>query len=130
MNNIEIDFSLKVSSGEETTFITEGSYEKNKDIVKINFIEQTDLPSNTTVYIYNNRVIIKREGVLKMNMIYIEGEETTVNLITDFNYQLTMRNFTRTLEITDNGILIKYQTETDLEQDITHTLSIKWKNIN
>lgn len=130
MNNIEIDFSLYVSSGEGTSFITEGIYEKNKDIIKIKFIEQTDIPSNTTVYIYNNRVIIKREGSLKMNMIYIQGEETTVNLVTDFDYQLTMRNYTKKLEITENSILIEYQTETDLEQDITHTLSIKWNNIN
>lgn len=130
MSKIEIKFDLRVSSGESTSFITEGSCEKTKDFTKLCFIEQTDLLANTEVYIYNNKVIIKRSGQIKMEMTYIEGEESIVYLMTDFNYQLSMRNFTQKLEITDSSIVVVYQTETDIEQGVTHTLCLKWSNIN
>lgn len=130
MSKIEINFNLSVSNGEITSFITNGSYEKNNNIIKICFIEQTDIAANTEVYIYDNKVIIKRYGQIQMDMTYIENEETMVNLTTDFNYQLSMRNFTHKLNINQDNILIIYQTETDIEQQLTHTLCLKWSNIN
>lgn len=130
MKKVEINFNLTVSNGEETSFITEGTYEKLAEFVKLCFIEQTDIAARTEVYIYNNRVEIKRDGSIKMNMVYIEKEETTVNLITDFNYQLEMINFTHKLKITENNILIEYQTETDMEQNVIHCLYLMWTDLN
>ena len=57
------------------------------------------------------------------------GMDTTLYLTTNFNYQLSMNNYTKYLEIDENSLQIVYQTETDKEQNVTHNLSLKWSDI-
>lgn len=127
--NIEVDFNLSVTNGETTSFVTDGIYEKYDEFIMISFIEQTDILSKTSVYIYNDKVIIKRDGQIKMEMTYILGVETIVSLTTDFNYQLSMRNYTQRLIIKEDQIEVVYQTETDVEQNVVHKLCLKWSNV-
>ena len=62
-----------------------------------------------------------------MTMEYVENEITTVYMKTDFNYELSMNNFTKRLIIGEDFIDVIYQTETDKEENLTHNLVIKWK---
>ena len=39
-------------------------------------------------------------------------------------------SFTHEMKILENSLYIVYQTETDKEQNITHTLTLKWEKIN
>lgn len=129
MKKIEIDFKLSVSDGSMTSFITDGIYEEFDDYIKISFIEETEIKANTSIDIYKDRVIIKRVGKINMEMEYIMGMDTTLYLTTNFNYQLSMNNYTKYLEIDENSLQIVYQTETDKEQNVTHNLSLKWFDI-
>lgn len=128
--NVEIDFQLLVSDGSSTSFITNGKYHIQEEFKTLTFIEQTDLKSLTKIYIYTDKVVIKRTGKIQMDMSFSLKETTMVNLKTDFAYELQMNNYTKYLQITPDQIQAIYQTETDKEQNITHNLMIKWKNVN
>lgn len=130
MRNVEINFSLEATDGSNVLFTTNGTLEQINNILRLQFIEQTELKANTIVDIYQDKVIIKRSGPVEMQMEYIMNEDTIAHLTTDFNYQLSMNNHTDYLEINDNQIQIVYQTEFDKEQKITHKLVIKWTLIN
>lgn len=130
MKKIEVDFKLLVSDGSMTSFITEGLYEEFDDYIEISFTEETQIKANTKVDIYKDKVMIQRMGEINMEMEYIMGMDTTLHLTTDFNYQLSMNNYTKYLEISENSLQIVYQTETDKEQNLTHNLFLKWADIN
>lgn len=127
---INVDFSLAVSDGSVTSFQTNGMIEHFKDMMRICFLEVSEIKAMTTVDIYNDKVSIKRVGAIKMYMEYIEGQTSKVSLDTDFNYHIDMDSFTYKLDILENSLYIMYQTETDKEQNITHTLTLKWEKIN
>mgnify|MGYP000797389680 FL=1 len=126
MKKIEVDFKLLVSDGS----ITDGLYEEFDDYIEISFTEETQIKANTKVDIYKDKVMIQRMGEINMEMEYIMGMDTTLHLTTDFNYQLSMNNYTKYLEINENSLQIVYQTETDKEQNLTHNLFLKWADIN
>ena len=130
MKKIEVDFNLLVSDGSMTSFITDGLYEEFDDYIEISFTEETQIKANTKVDIYKDKVMIQRMGEINMEMEYIMGMDTTLHLTTDFNYQLSMNNYTKYLEINENSLQIVYQTETDKEQNLTHNLFLKWADIN
>ncbi len=130
MQNIEIDFKLYVSDGSMTSFITEGTYEDLGEYRSISFVEDTTIKANTTIDIYQERVLIKRLGEMNMTMEYIMGMDTTLYLTTNFNYDISMNNYTSFLEITEDTINIIYQTQIDKEQNLTHNLFLKWHFIN
>ena len=130
MKKIEVDFKLLVSDGSMTSFITYGLYEEFDDYIEISFTEETQIKANTKVDIYKDKVMIQRMGEINMEMEYIMGMDTTLHLTTDFNYQLSMNNYTKYLEINENSLQIVYQTETDKEQNLTHNLFLKWADIN
>mgnify|MGYP002530673569 FL=1 len=113
-----------------TSFITDGLYEEFDDYIEISFTEETQIKANTKVDIYKDKVMIQRMGEINMEMEYIMGMDTTLHLTTDFNYQLSMNNYTKYLEINENSLQIVYQTETDKEQNLTHNLFLKWADIN
>ena len=130
MKKIEVDFKLLVSDGSMTPLITDGLYEEFDDYIEISFTEETQIKANTKVDIYKDKVMIQRMGEINMEMEYIMGMDTTLHLTTDFNYQLSMNNYTKYLEINENSLQIVYQTETDKEQNLTHNLFLKWADIN
>ena len=130
MKKIEVDFKLLVSDGSMKSFITDGLYEEFDDYIEISFTEETQIKANTKVDIYKDKVMIQRMGEINMEMEYIMGMDTTLHLTTDFNYQLSMNNYTKYLEINENSLQIVYQTETDKEQNLTHNLFLKWADIN
>ena len=130
MKEVFIDFNLSVSDGANTSFTTIGTYEIKDDIINICFVEETDLKANTSLYIYQDRIKIKRSGPLMMESEFIMEEATTIKITADFGYQLAMNNYTNYLEINENSIQIIYQTEMDKEQKLTHNLTIKWSDVN
>ncbi len=124
---VEVDFQLLVSDGSSTSFITEGILEERIDYKFLSFIEQSDIKALTKIKIYKDKVLLERNGSICMKMEYILNESTTVYMKTDFNYELSMNNYTKYLNVQDNFIQIIYQTEMDIEQDITHNLMIHWQ---
>lgn len=127
MKNVEIEFNLYVSDGSKTSFITDGKYIEFDNFKRINFIEETEIKADTYVDIYKDKILLDRRGTIHMTMEYIENETTTVYMKTDFNYELSMNNFTKRLIIGEDYIDVIYQTETDKEENLTHNLVIKWK---
>lgn len=127
MKNVEIEFNLYVSDGSKTSFITDGKYIEFDNFKRINFIEETEIKADTYVDIYKDKILLDRRGTIHMTMEYIENEITTVYMKTDFNYELSMNNFTKRLIIGEDYIDVIYQTETDKEENLTHNLVIKWK---
>ena len=127
MKNVEIEFNLYVSDGSKTSFITDGKYIEFDNFKRINFIEETEIKADTYVDIYKDKILLDRRGTIHMIMEYIENETTTVYMKTDFNYELSMNNFTKRLIIGEDYIDVIYQTETDKEENLTHNLVIKWK---
>lgn len=127
MKNVEIEFNLYVSDGSKTSFITDGKYIEFDNFKRINFIEETEIKADTYVDIYKDKILLDRRGTIHMTMEYIENETTTVYMKTDFNYELSMNNFTKKLIIGEDYIDVIYQTETDKEENLTHNLVIKWK---
>lgn len=127
MKNVEIEFNLYVSDGSKTSFITDGKYIEFDNFKRINFIEETEIKADTYVDIYKDKILLDRRGTIHMTMEYIENETTTVYMKTDFNYELSMNNFTNRLIIGEDYIDVIYQTETDKEENLTHNLVIKWK---
>ena len=109
MKKIEVDFKLLVSDGSMTSFTTDGLYEEFDDHIEISFTEETQIKANTKVDIYKDKVMIQRMGEINMEMEYIMGMDTTLHLTTDFNYQLSMNNYTKYLEISENSLQIVYQ---------------------
>lgn len=126
MVNIEVDFNLIVSDGNNTSFKTDGTYEKFDDFERLTFVELTDIKATTYVDIYADRIKLVRDGVIKMDMEYNLKCDTLVKLVTDFNYELSMNCTTLFLEKRYKEIKVIYQTESDKEQNITHNLLIKW----
>jgi uncharacterized beta-barrel protein YwiB (DUF1934 family) len=127
MKNVEIEFNLYVSDGSKTSFITDGKYIELDNFKRINFIEETEIKADTYVDIYKDKILLDRRGTIHMTMEYVENEITTVYMKTDFNYELSMNNFTKRLIIGEDFIDVIYQTETDKEENLTHNLVIKWK---
>lgn len=127
MKNVEIEFNLYVSDGSKTSFITDGKYIEFDNFKRINFFEETEIKADTYVDIYKDKILLDRRGTIHMTMEYIENETTTVYMKTDFNYELSMNNFTKRLIIGEDYIDVIYQTETDKEENLTHNLVIKWK---
>ena len=127
MKNVEIEFNLYVSDGSKTSFITDVKYIEFDNFKRINFIEETEIKADTYVDIYKDKILLDRRGTIHMTMEYIENETTTVYMKTDFNYELSMNNFTKRLIIGEDYIDVIYQTETDKEENLTHNLVIKWK---
>ena len=127
MKNVEIEFNLYVSDGSKTSFITDGKYIEFDNFKRINFIEETEIKADTYVDIYKDKILLDRRGTIHMTMEYIENETTTVYMKTDFNYELSMNNFTKRLITGEDYIDVIYQTETDKEENLTHNLVIKWK---
>lgn len=127
MKNVEIEFNLYVSDGSKTSFITDGKYIEFDNFKRINFNEETEIKADTYVDIYKDKILLDRRGTIHMAMEYIENETTTVYMKTDFNYELSMNNFTKRLIIGEDYIDVIYQTETDKEENLTHNLVIKWK---
>ena len=125
MKNVEIEFNLYVSDGSKTSFITDGKYIEFDNFKRINFIEETEIKADTYVDIYKDKILLDRRGTIHMTMEYIENETTTVYMKTDFNYELSMNNFTKRLIIGEDYIDVIYQTETDKEENLTHNLVIK-----
>ncbi len=127
MKNVEIEFNLYVSDGSKTSFITDGKYIEFDNFKRLNFIEETEIKADTYVDIYKDKILLDRRGSIHMTMEYVENETTTVYMKTDFNYELSMNNFTKRLVIGEDYIDVIYQTETDKEENLTHNLVIKWK---
>ena len=127
MKNVEIEFNLYVSDGSKTSFITDGKYIELDNFKRINFIEETEIKADTYVDIYKDKILLDRRGTIHMTMEYVENEITTVYMKTDFNYELSMNNFTKRLIIGEDFIDVIYQNETDKEENLTHNLVIKWK---
>ena len=126
MSRVEVDFKLLVSDGNMTSFVTDGLYEKKEGFNRLTFVEQTDIKALTKIDIYNDKILLDRKGSIHMKMEYIMNESTMVYMKTDFNYELSMSNYTKFVKIEDNLIEVIYQTETDKEQNLTHQLVISW----
>ncbi len=127
---INVEFNLSVNDGTQTSFETNGTIEEFKELTRICFLEISEIKALTTVDIYKDKVTIKRNGAIKMYMEYILGVTTMVSLDTEFHYHIDMESYTQELIISDNYIYVKYQTETDKEQNLYHVLDLKWQKIN
>lgn len=123
---INVTFNLERLGYDKIAFETNGTLEIKKDYTRIIFDEVTDDVAKTVVDIYINKVIIKRLGEIKTTMEYILNEETQALLKTDFGYEFSMRTHTSLLETNDESLIIRYQTESDIEQNLEHEFTLNW----
>lgn len=129
---INVTFSLERLGYDKIAFETNGTLEIKKDYTRIIFDEVTDDVAKTVVDIYindelsKNKVIIKRLGQIKTTMEYILNEETQALLKTDFGYEFSMQTYTSVLEIKNDSLKIRYQTESDIDQNLEHEFTLNW----
>lgn len=129
---INVIFNLERLGYDKIAFETNGTLETKKDYTRIIFDEVTDDVAKTVVDIYindeisKNKVIIKRLGQIKTTMEYILNEETRALLKTDFGYEFSMQTYTSVLEIKNDSLKIRYQTESDIEQNLEHEFTLNW----
>lgn len=130
---INLIFNLERLGYDQIAFETKGTLETKREYTRIVFDEITDDVAKTVVDIYNHaldkkKVVIRRLGKLKTTMEYRLNQETMSNLKTDFGYEFSMRTYTSVLEIKENYLNIRYQTESDIEQHLEHEFTLKWSD--
>ena len=121
-----VRFSLQATNGSEISFTTDGEIEQFDDHKRLTFTEQTEILLKTTVDIYLDKVVLHRNGKIKMYMCFVLECETEVEMETDFDFQVKMLCKTLNMEISDNNIAIIYQTELDKESQVVHKLTLAW----
>lgn len=132
---INLIFNLERLGYDKIQFETIGILETKREYTRIVFDEITDNIAKTIVDIYHKslnmnveKVIIKRYGELKTTMEYIQNQETISNLKTNFGYEVSMQTYTSLLEIKENSLRIRYQTESDIDQNFEHEFMLKWND--
>lgn len=126
MSLTNLEFSLHDNVGNDLYFVTDAVIEESQDLKVITFIEQTDLELKTKVLIYKDRVELIRMGLISMYVEFTLNNPTQMIIKTSYGHEIKMENKTLQLEIKSNSIYVVYQTITDKEKGITHTLNIKW----
>lgn len=128
---IKINFLLTVSDGTKTEFLVDGNLEDKTNYNRITFKEPTEDKALTCIDIYKNenKIVLNRLGELHTKMEYIPNEETIAILKTNFGFDLSMNCKTKFIEKQDNSIIVIYQTETDIEQNEEHQLTLSWEKI-
>ena len=128
---IKINFLLTVSDGTKTEFLVDGNLEEKTNYNRITFKEPTEDKALTCFDIYRSesKIVLNRLGELHTKMEYIPNEETIATLKTNFGFDLSMNCKTKLIEKQDNSIIVIYQTETDIEQNEEHQLTLSWEKI-
>ena len=122
MEKVLVYYKMKDNSN-ISEYKTVGNYEANSDYITLEFKEK-DTGINSKYYIYDDKLVLHRNGSIEMTLEFVLNKETKSLVKTDFGYNMNISINTLSYDFDANQIKLKY--ELDIDKGNIHMLTLSY----